>query len=678
MKSLLSKCLATVLLASSALAHAGPADVLRVLEQHRQHGFVAPKIAITELQDAGTGLDGAPVDLRMRYHNALAQLYVAAENHEQVKVQLDILEKMAVQEKCTPCTHYRNVRLVHQAVRLQDMTKARALIAGLDNVNSPDKHLMQAVHYTRAGVLDGAGNHARAIEEGLLATRLAIETNNPAEQVRSLNILLLANIGRKDLDQAGRLAREAYALADRIGYVYMLPYVRGNEGWVYSIKGDKVNQLRALNDVLTITRKYKDMADSELIALVNLAEYHATAREYKQAAAMAEEAIALAERVSKPTAKGVALSTLGQSQIGMGEIDRGLATSEQAIKVLEKAGARNYVISAYAGLADSYEQAGRPLPALAALRKYVAMSAEENAKARDKATAEAQEKFSGERKDNEIMRLSLESRSRQAEVEARAWQQRLWATAALALGLGGILLIQMIARARRRNRALEDSNAVLSDQSVHDPLTGVYNRRHCVDLMSKQQVLLANKSRDRNYKATVGLMLLDVDHFKHVNDTHGHAAGDEVLVEVARRLQQLVRQHDVVVRWGGEEFVLVLPGTATDGLLVLAERVLKTMAAKPVMVGDTAIPITVSCGCVCYPLLPDQNWEDTLKVADLAMYQAKQSGRNRAVCVMEVEEGVSSDVLLADLGKAAANEQVSLRTVTGPARLPEGELLVSI
>ncbi len=261
---------------------------------------------------------------------------------------------------------------------------------------------------------------------------------------------------------------------------------------------------------------------------------------------------------------------------------------------------------------------------------------------------------------------------------ARAWQQRLWATAALALGLAGVLLIQIVSRTRRRNRLLEDSNAVLSDQSVHDPLTGAFNRRHCVALMSQQEAQISSKSRDRNYSGGVGLMLLDVDHFKHINDSFGHSAGDAVLVEIAQRLLALVRQHDVVVRWGGEEFVLVLPGTSIEGMTVLAERVLKVIGGQPVLVDGKEVPVTVSAGCVSYPLLADQSWEDALKVADLAMYRAKEGGRNRAMCVMRVEPEVPASVLLSELGQAVEAGQVVIQEVRGPAPSSAAEMLVSI
>ena len=329
-------------------------------------------------------------------------------------------------------------------------------------------------------------------------------------------------------------------------------------------------------------------------------------------------------------------------------------------------------------LSRGYERAGKHKEALASLHTVMKLQDQAHQREREKAIAEAQEKFSGERKDNEITRLSLESRGRQAEVNARAWQQRLWAMAALALALGGALLMLMIKRSRARNRLLEDSNAVLSDQSVHDPLTGAFNRRHCVALMGQQEALLASKSRDRNYAAGVGLMLLDVDHFKHINDTFGHSAGDAVLVEIAQRLLALVRQHDVVVRWGGEEFVLVLPGTSAEGTTVLAERALKVIAEQPVMVDGKAIPVTVSAGCVSFPLLQGQAWEDALKVADIAMYMGKEGGRNRAVCLMHVAGGTAPELLVNDLAQAVEGGQAVIKIVKGPAATVDEAMLVSI
>lgn len=501
---------------------------------------------------------------------------------------------------------------------------------------------------------------------------------NPAEQVRTLNTLMLANIGRRDLVRAESLAVEAFNLAERIGYVYMMAYIRSNSAWIYSLKGEHDKELAALNDALKITREHSGLDDSELIALVNLAVYHYEQKSYQRVVLLASQAMLLADKQRKPVAKGVIMMSLGQAEIALGESDKGLQTLHTSVALLNKAGTKSYALDSTQALAEGYERAGRPKEALAALHAFVKLKDEASQRDREKALAEAQEKFSGERKDNEILRLLLESRGRQAEVDARLWQQRLWTTAALALALGGALLILMIKRSRARNRVLEDSNAVLSDQSVHDPLTGAFNRRHCVALMGQQEAQRAGRSRDRNYSAGVGMMLLDVDHFKHINDTFGHAAGDVVLVEIAKRLLALVRQHDAVVRWGGEEFVLVLPGTSPEGLAVLAERVLNVIGTEAVMADGKAIPVTVSAGCVSYPLLPGQPWQDALKVADMAMYMGKESGRNRAICLMDIAGDTPEASLADDLAGVIAAGQVAVKVIAGPVARLEQSVLVSI
>jgi diguanylate cyclase (GGDEF)-like protein len=678
MYKLSSLLFACIVMTCAVPASAAPGGIAELLEQQRQHGYTSPVLAAQALASVDGELAGQPVALRMDYHNQLALLYIGAEDSAKVKAELAELERMRTAENCLPCGQYKVVRQVQQALRAQDTAASQALIGQLEAIASKDASLMQAVHYARAGAYEAVGNHARAIEEGLLASQLAMTTNNPAEQVRTLNVLMLANLGRGDLVRSESLSKEAYALAERIGFVYMMAYIRGNSAWLYSLKGERDKQLAALNDVLAITRAHAGLGDSELVALVNLAVYHGEQKAFQKAVDMAQQAIALADKQNKPFAKGVALGTLGQAHIELGKVDQGVQILEQAVALLNKAGAKTYLIEATMGLSTGYERAGRYKEAMLTLQKVIKLQDEAKKQEREKAISEAQEKFSGERKDNEIVRLSLESRSRQAEVEARVWQQRLWATAALALALGGALLILMIKRSRARNRALEVSNAVLSDQSVHDPLTGAFNRRHCLSLMGQHEAQLAGKSRDRNYIAGVGLMLLDVDHFKHINDTFGHSAGDAVLVEIAHRLLELVRQHDVVVRWGGEEFVLVLPGTSAEGIAVLAERALKIIGAQPVQVDGKEIPVTVSAGCVSFPLMPGQPWQDALKVADMAMYLAKQNGRNQATCVMSVADSTPPALLLSDLAQAAEAGHVVMRVVSGPTARADAAMMVSI
>ncbi len=665
----MAKILALLLLcALSATTWASPLAVQKVLQQHRLHGFTSPGTAIVQLEalreDAGPS---APLELRAKYHNELAMLYISAENTAKTEAEIQQLGRMATAEQCDSCRYYKLIREVHWAVRRQDGPAAQRLLAQLDALPAPtDRNLVQALEYWRGGVSQTVGDHDQAIMHGLRAAKLAQEDGNPAEQIRSLNLLLLANISRRDLKLAAQFSDEAYALAEKIGFTYMKAYVRANQAWIYSLANEPEKQFQALTDALRIARSQPGMADVELINLINLAEYHGSRKDFRQAADLASEAISLAAQQGKPNAKAIAMLLLGNAQVELGDVDRGLAAMQASIALLESLDATNYVIDSTNQLANVYEKLGRDGEALSTLRKATALKEAAITEERDKVVSAAQEKFSAERKDHEIERLSLENARHDAEVVARTWQQWLWASAAVAFALGGVLLIQLLNRTRSRNRLLENKNAALSEQSVLDPLTSAFNRRYCHVLMGQQEALIAARSNDRKQKPCVGLMLLDIDYFKLVNDSLGHAGGDAVLVEIAQRLQDLVRQHDTVVRWGGEEFVLVLPSTAPAGMLVLVERVLNVVGNKPVMVDDKQVKVTVSVGCAAFPLFPGQSWEDALQVADSAMYIAKARGRNRAVCVMHVDPEAQATLMRGDLAAADDAGQVVLEIVEGP------------
>nr|WP_246437070.1 sensor domain-containing diguanylate cyclase [Parapusillimonas granuli] len=158
--------------------------------------------------------------------------------------------------------------------------------------------------------------------------------------------------------------------------------------------------------------------------------------------------------------------------------------------------------------------------------------------------------------------------------------------------------------------------------AYHDPLTDLPNRRLLLELIRQ-----ALKEAERK-QAKVGLMFLDLDHFKHVNDVYGHDGGDELLKGVAQRLRQAVRAVDTVSRQGGDEFVILLPGIDdADSAVTVARKILESLQA-PLPVLDQLLPVKVSIGIA---LFPDHGGDvDTLMtLADTAMYEAKQGGRNR-------------------------------------------------
>jgi two-component system cell cycle response regulator len=183
--------------------------------------------------------------------------------------------------------------------------------------------------------------------------------------------------------------------------------------------------------------------------------------------------------------------------------------------------------------------------------------------------------------------------------------------------------VQAAARVKRLQDELRQRNEELDLVSRTDALTGLRNRRHVEEYLTKL-VSLARRNVE-----PIAVLIVDIDHFKSVNDGHGHDAGDAVLREVAGRMVDSVRLEDMVGRWGGEEFLVVLPNTAAQGAAELAERLRQVVAGEPCPLPDGgAVPVTISLGCAASVI---DDAATLARSADAAMYEAKESGRNRVV-----------------------------------------------
>ncbi|MGM0571454.1 diguanylate cyclase [Marinobacter sp.] len=186
------------------------------------------------------------------------------------------------------------------------------------------------------------------------------------------------------------------------------------------------------------------------------------------------------------------------------------------------------------------------------------------------------------------------------------------------------LMIYDVTDVASGRRALEHANKQLERLSSTDRLTGLLNRGTWENLLD------AEFERYRRYGHNTVLVMFDIDHFKPINDTHGHLIGDEVIREVACITREALRQADRPGRYGGEEFAIILPETDIDGALVICERIRETIAETPIETDDGPIHCTVSMGLVQLTDTPE-NYMQWLQQADDALYQAKKTGRNRSV-----------------------------------------------
>jgi len=175
----------------------------------------------------------------------------------------------------------------------------------------------------------------------------------------------------------------------------------------------------------------------------------------------------------------------------------------------------------------------------------------------------------------------------------------------------------------------------LSRQATHDPLTGLFNRRYL------DQILYGEIAHARQSGSLMGIIMADVDHFKKINDTYGHQAGDLMLKESGKLMKSCVRSADIVCRYGGEEFVILMPGASAPTVQKCAEEIRKKFEALVVVSEENKIKATISLGAAIYPL-HGANVDDVFIRADRALYQAKQEGRNRVMIFSTAQSEIAS------------------------------------
>jgi len=188
----------------------------------------------------------------------------------------------------------------------------------------------------------------------------------------------------------------------------------------------------------------------------------------------------------------------------------------------------------------------------------------------------------------------------------------------------GLMLEKLMAM-----EALSYSKVELKKISTIDHLTGLYNHRYF------QERFKTEFSRTRRHGHALTLLIIDLDLFKSVNDNYGHAAGDQVLKEVAHRIGNALRDIDIVARYGGDEIAVILPDTEKEFAMIVAERIRLNICSEPVLSGGQSIKTSVSIGVADFPTPGIESQEDLFIKADQALYSAKKAGRNQ---VMAAEE----------------------------------------
>ena len=619
-----------------------------------------------------------PIQVRLETLKLLVDLYYDGGKIQSSTAAIKELLSLATSEKDMAGIRIAQIMSVYQLIdngQLQDgLHKLNAINEGLTADTPVEVRLrldsaFGTVHYL-------LGNFDSSL--GYLLEALKLSDDMPVRKVqhriRRLDAIAKLYIAMKDPEKTLSTVEEALDISPLARAPKILASLSISQGIAYSMLNQDQKSIDAYKRALKISRD-AGMPTNEVICLINISDHYLTLNEYKKAEIYARQSLQRAEELGDKPSIAIARVNLGFSLAGQGKMTQGVELVNSVIHDFLESGQKSDAEGVIGELANTYERAGMYKEALATLRQQQKLSDELFRSDRSKAVASLQEQFNAKQRQKQIELLAKENALKDADIRNHHLQQVITLLGAMVTVMVGIFIFLLYRRVQRINKQLREANTQLEFHAVHDPLTGLYNRRSFVELMNSRTAQIDADRREAREGNPDCLILLDIDHFKQINDTKGHAAGDTVLAEVAHRLRKAVRDTDMVLRWGGEEFLVYSPKSNPSQVATLVERVLHSVGAEPINVNGYQIQVTMTAGFISLPFsnIPEEelNWEKTLQIADMALYLGKANGRNRAYGVARVlvDTAVAMPFFEEDLAAAVSSGIVELVEVTGPPKL---------
>lgn len=518
------------------------------------------------------------------------------------------------------------------------------------------------------------GNFPAALGKLQSSVDLARQIVDPLPLATALNALAILYNQMRELDKGFAVLDELVAVSSKLNSPGRMALAKDTEYGLAIEAHQPKRALQALIDELELARK---LGAQRIIAntLVNLSDSYLKERDYPRTLQYGNESLAVSRQSNDSATEATALVNIGQAYLGQGRIEEGKKHFEAGLAFYEKANSKPELQGVLLEYGQALERAGDLAGAVSAYHRERTLSNELFERQRQQAVLELQEKYDTEKKQRQIELLRRDNQVKGAELDNRRLQQRVWWLLAVVFALAAVIVGLLYRKVRHANAQLEVKNLELKAQSSLDPLTMLYNRRHFQDFMREHNHLDKRDPEKRTLHGDdiVGaLFLLDVDHFKNVNDTYGHAAGDVVLKMIAENLRIALRETDMIVRWGGEEFLAFLPAIPRHGVDEIARRILTGISSQSILYQDHVISVNVSVGFAPFPLIPADTplpWERAVNLVDMALYLAKAHGRNRAYGVRGFENfsQTSMEAIEQDLERAWRAGFVDLSVVLGGA-----------
>ncbi|MDN7138742.1 diguanylate cyclase [Pseudidiomarina sp. 1ASP75-14] len=557
--------------------------------------------------------------LRLAMQDNLTAALVIAEEVEQLATAADNLNAIAEINVIIAEAHVANEKFDKASTRVERILELLPRVSNV-RIRFHANHLV-------ARILQNNNDTSDALEYLLAAQALLPLTEAQGQQRRrhflSLHLARIqANLGR----WAASMATAENAIEDtrRTGIRTHLPdlyLVRA-----YSKQYQNGPSQSIVDAFLEAAQVARDMGNArvEMLSYNNAGATKLHLNELNDATQYLQQGLVIARRIGNINERSVTEFNLGYIKVLQEQYDAGITEMLAAAEVFNGFALKREQAILLTHIARAYELAGRYQEQAETLKKQAALRQEVAETQREQQINELQVRYEAAEKSYEIKLLEQQAELQRQELASQERKQDFVVLAGAFMLVLLIVFAGVYRKTRKLNLLLNKANAELQEQSLRDPLTGLHNRRAIYDRLLRDE--------QRIYTGNHAVFILDIDHFKTINDKYGHSIGDEVLIEFGRRLKQATRSSDMAIRWGGEEFLLILENVQTEQVMQVARKLLTEIGEKPFHTSAGRLHITLSGGCTVMTSAKEQmppNWDDTVRLVDELLYQAKNEGRNR-------------------------------------------------
>jgi len=495
----------------------------------------------------------------------------------------------------------------------QEINDLRLKSATLNNIG--------AIYYKQ-------NDFVKALEQYLLALEIQEELQDSFNIASSYNNIGLIFFSTKDYNKSLEYLSKALEIYEELNANINIAYTTLNIAGTYS---NLDNSEKALDYCLSSLKYSEEIGNERLsgIILTNIAiMYYDDFDNKNEALEYFNKALIIAQKYNDKRNTAISLHNIGSIHKDLGLYEVAMKEEREALKFAQEINDYSQIAEIIGEISSIYAKMNNFQNAYEYHVKFKALNDSIFNIESDEKITEMETKYETEKKEQQIVLLEKDKTISGMKLK-RQRSLLLYLTGGIVMIFLFVLILSNLYRQKvKTSAALAVANGKLEELSRTDPLTKLWNRRYL------HEIIELERTRIKRAFEPFSFILMDIDHFKNVNDTHGHECGDYVLATMAVILRSAVRKQDLVGRWGGEEFLLFLPKTSLKGAITIAESVRKKIEDYPFTYSSKKIPVTATFGVSQYD--ESLSVDECIKLSDDALYEGKESGRNRVVTVQEV------------------------------------------